>query len=107
MITMSNDNTPKQIVFHVKDPESLYDELRQIVKNGLEQYLNEMKSLNIIDEILDTKGACEFLNISKPTLHKLRTESGLPSAEINGRIFYVKSDLVNYVKSKQFNSDYD
>lgn len=52
------------------------------------------------EDLISQKQACEFLNISMPTIILWRKEKELPHYDFNGRYYYSQSELLQYGKSK-------
>ena len=52
-------------------------------------------------EIMNKKEAAEFLRISLSTIKKLMKEKKIPFSKINGRVLFLKKDLLKWVESKR------
>jgi excisionase family DNA binding protein len=52
------------------------------------------------EKLLTTNEACEFLRISKPTLHRWKKEGIVPHVRFGSNIRYKESDLMNLLKNK-------
>lgn len=55
----------------------------------------------MVNEILNKKEAAEFLRISISNLERLMKEKKIPHSKINGRVLFLKEDLLKWVKSKR------
>jgi len=53
------------------------------------------------DDVLSKKEACKYLKISMATLDRLIKEKKIPFSKINGRVLFLKEDLINWLKSKR------
>lgn len=53
------------------------------------------------DEILGKKEAAKFLKISVSNLSRLMKEKKIPYSKVNGRVLFLKEDLIKWVKSKR------
>ncbi len=53
------------------------------------------------DEILSKKEAAKFLKISVSNLSRLMKEKKIPYSKVNGRVLFLKEDLIKWVKSKR------
>ncbi|KAB7528225.1 helix-turn-helix domain-containing protein [Flagellimonas olearia] len=51
------------------------------------------------DKYLSRKEAAEFLRISETTLWNLDKTQVLPAKRLNGKVLYLKSDLLNFSKT--------
>ena len=51
------------------------------------------------DEFLSRKEAAEFLKISETTLWSLDKNQVLPAKRLQGKVLYLKSDLLNFNKA--------
>lgn len=52
------------------------------------------------DEILNIEQASEFLKIKKSTLYQKKKSNEIPFHKIGGKVVFMKSELIAYVKSK-------
>lgn len=52
-----------------------------------------------MDEILTTREAAEFLKLSVATIYTLQREKKIPCKKIGGQIRFVKSELIDWMKS--------
>ncbi len=53
------------------------------------------------DDIMNRKEAAKYLKISTSTLDRLVKERSIPFSKINGRVLFLKEDLIKWVKSKR------
>lgn len=80
------------------------NELRSILLSVVSEQLQELKKgiVNLIekssfsDEYLSRKEAAEFLKISETTLWTLDKTQVLPATRLNGKVLYLKSQLLNF-----------
>ena len=59
------------------------------------------------DEILSKKEAAKFLKISVSNLSRLMKEKKIPYSKVNGRVLFLKEDLVKWVKNKRVKQEFD
>lgn len=64
----------------------------QTIKDALSKKSSEQK-----DVLLTRKEAADYLNICRTTLWSLDKSGELPSRRIKSKVFYLQSDLVNYL----------
>jgi len=48
---------------------------------------------------LNVSEACAFLNLAQPTIYSLHSRNEIPAMRKNGRLYFFKQDLVDYLKS--------
>ena len=53
------------------------------------------------DDILTKKEASQYLKISLATLNSLMKDSDIPYSKINGKVLFLKADLLEWVASKK------
>lgn len=58
----------------------------------------ETKPIPDPDEILTVKEAALFLKLAVPTIYTLNSKGELPSMKRSQRLYFLKADLVNYLK---------
>jgi DNA-directed RNA polymerase specialized sigma subunit len=85
------------IQMHSIDPEMLASIIKTVLKEELKQVLILLKS-DTGDEYLSRKQAAKFLHISETTLWTLDKNQILPAKRLNGKVLYLKSDLLNFHK---------
>jgi excisionase family DNA binding protein len=51
------------------------------------------------EKVLTVPQAADFLNLSVPTIYSLMSRGELPAMRKNGRCYFLKSELINYLKS--------
>ncbi len=51
------------------------------------------------DEILTVPQAAEFLSLSVPTIYSLISRRELPAMRKNGRVYFFRTELMNYLRS--------
>lgn len=87
------------IQLHKMDPNDLSSLIKSVLKEELKSLLLNLKTNNSsADEYLSRKEAAEFLKISKTTLWNLDKTQVLPATRLNGKVLYLKSDLLNFHK---------
>lgn len=75
---------------------------KSIIGNVVATVLQENKTLfsnnekGESDKYLSRQEAAEFLKISKTTLWSLDKTQVLPARRLNGKVLYLKSDLLNF-----------
>ncbi|MDX8553933.1 helix-turn-helix domain-containing protein [Tenacibaculum sp. 1B UA] len=78
--------------------------MKTIIKEAVLTVLHEQRELSLInnpkrdssDYYLSRKEAAEFLKISETTLWNLDKTQKLPAIRLNGKVLYLKSDLLNF-----------
>lgn len=55
----------------------------------------------ILKEIMFADEVCEVLRISKETLKKWTMKNKIPHKKLMGRNIFFKSEIVNWIKSKE------
>jgi hypothetical protein len=79
-------------------------ELRSILISVVQEQLEEFKKALFVqklvgsksDEYLTRKEAAEFLKISETTLWSLDKNQILPAKRLNGKVLYLRSQLLNF-----------
>jgi len=78
---------------------------KSIIGNAVAKVLQENRELlndsrnESGDKYLSRKEAAEFLRISETTLWNLDKTQVLPAKRLNGKVLYLKSDLLNFSKT--------
>lgn len=76
----------------------MIDELiKKIVKEEVARQLADLhheEPHQAEEKLLTTAEACEFLRVSKPTLHRWKREDIIPHVRLGGNIRYKLSDLI-------------
>lgn len=82
------------------------DDVRRWVKEAITEYLNEAFSKIITtqpveeEQLLCRKEIAGLLGISLVTLHDWMNR-GLPSHKQRGRVYFIRAEVLEYVKSNQ------
>lgn len=84
----------------------LYSHSKQDLEKVVEIILNKVQNFQLLkslkdpekEDLISQKQACEFLNISMPTIILWRKEKDLPHYDYNGRFFYSQKELLEYGK---------
>lgn len=78
----------------------------EVINRKLDSILDYIESQNLPNkEIYTLKEAAKFLGISESSLYKKTSKRAIPySAPSNGKIYFTKSDLINYLKSNRISS---
>lgn len=85
------------IKLHEMQPNELGLLIQKIIKEELKQILFLMKNKNTNeDQVLTRKEAAAFLKVSETTLWTLDKTQVLPAKRLNGKVLYLKSDLLNF-----------
>ena len=79
------------------EPNKLIEIMKSVFNEEMEKFITKMVDLNN-DEYLTRKQAAAFLHISETTLWKLDVSQELPARRLNGKVLYLKSDLLNFSK---------
>jgi len=53
------------------------------------------------DDVLTKKEASRYLKISISTLDRLMKTKDIPYSKINGRVLFLKKDLIQWIESKK------
>ena len=72
-------------------------EFNALIDERIKEHIKSYKQ-NWNDDILTEDEACEFLKISRPTLHKLRKEGKVKYMKVGKGFRYLRSDLLNIGK---------
>ncbi|GAB5398983.1 MAG: hypothetical protein Aureis2KO_05680 [Aureisphaera sp.] len=83
------------IQMHNIDPDALIQMLKALLKEEFKQLLKIISSSSS-DEFFSRKEAAEFLKVSETTLWNLDKTQVLPAKRLNGKVLYLKSDLLNF-----------
>lgn len=80
-------------------PNAVSEIIRRL--DRIEQRLNEQVEGNWEEKLFDTKGAAEFLGISRATLYTKMHKDQLPCYRPEGfnRVFFLKGDLIEHIRS--------
>ena len=85
------------IQLHKINPKELGLIIKETVKEELEPLITLLKHKKTKeDKLLTRKEAAEFLKISNTTLYTLDKTQVLPARRLNGKVLYLKSDLLNF-----------
>ena len=83
------------------------NEFRSLLSTVVCEQLQEFKTIlfqliktNTEEVLLSRKETAEFLKISETTLWSLDKTQVLPAKRLNGKVLYLKSDLLNFFKNK-------
>lgn len=71
--------------------------IKKIVKEEVEKQLADLHHEEpepAEEKLLTTAEACEYLRVSKPTLHRWKRENIIPHVRLGGNIRYKLSDLI-------------
>jgi excisionase family DNA binding protein len=78
-------------------------EVRQMLRQELELFFADRGALQgragNEEEILTIQEAAEFLSLTVPTMYSKVSKGELPSCKRGKRLYFSKTDLVNWVKS--------
>lgn len=83
--------------------QKIFDELKKIDQK-VSSLDGDVKSITKItntmqkDEVLDFVGFCKFLKISAPTGYKYTSHNIVPYFKREGRLYFIKSVLMQWVK---------
>ena len=86
------------IQLHKMEPSRLIEIFKTVIKEELKQLVLNLKNLNN-DEYLTRKQAAKFLHISETTLWTLDKTQILAARRLNGKVLYLKSELLNFSHS--------
>lgn len=70
------------------------DDIAEAVSRTLS---NQLRPANEQREFLDVEQAAEFLNISVPTIHRLKAKDKIPFRKIGSRVIYSRTDLTKWI----------
>lgn len=74
-----------------------YEQLEELSDKLLNKHIQSLKKSahEFDDDVLFTiDEACEFMRITRSTLHKWGKEGTIPQVRKGGRVFYKKSDIM-------------
>ncbi len=82
------------------DLDGFQNIIRRVVAKVLQEDLYPILEnlMQPSDEFLSRKEAAEFLKISETTLWSLDKTQVLPAKRLQGKVLYLKSDLLNFHK---------
>ncbi|MBC7886669.1 MAG: helix-turn-helix domain-containing protein [Ferruginibacter sp.] len=80
-------------------------EIKQWMKEAMKEYFEETKSSNNAElagnePLVSRKEIASFLDISLVTLHDW-IKRGLPSHKQRGRVYFMRSEVLEHIKMKQ------
>jgi hypothetical protein len=85
------------IQLYKMNPTDLGALIKSVLREELKPLLLHIKTKNSSDdEYLSRKETAEFLKISETTLWSLDKTQVLPAIRLNGKVLYLKSDLLNF-----------
>jgi excisionase family DNA binding protein len=88
-----------------------FDSLPQVVQelnskiDNITMLLQSAKPKDKQDDLLVIKEAAKFLNLSVPTLYSKVSKKEMPYMKQGKRLYFSKSELVDYIKSGKVLSD--
>ena len=56
---------------------------------------------NMFSDVLDKKGAAEFLKMSVSNIDRLIQKKEIPHSKVGKRVLFLKEDLINWVRNKR------
>lgn len=81
-------------------PNELTDIIRATVAETVTNVLHrQTSSRQPTDEILSVDEAAAFLRLAKQTVYELNSKGELASMKKGKRLYFLRADLVNYLKS--------
>lgn len=79
-------------------PEAVGLLMREV--NSIKLLLEQQNFSKVDNEKpLTVSEACAFLNLAQPTIYSLHSRNEIPAMRKNGRLYFFKQDLVDYLKS--------
>lgn len=79
-------------------------DLSDLIKSAVNSALKEHQAISKPDNTLLTQTqACELLKISVPTLIQWKVKGLLPFSQINRKIYFRKSDVLNAIEMQMSN----
>lgn len=60
-----------------------------------------MKMLNIKQRVLTIKDACDYLQVSRPTLYRYMKLGGLAHIKLAGAVRFFEKDIVKFLDSNR------
>lgn len=85
------------------------DELLELLKDAVREVLHEQNYVAPIAnsppaiqnlDVLSPAQVCDILRISRPTLNKYRKTGKLKGKKTDGKVFYKRSDIDNFLNNK-------
>jgi hypothetical protein len=95
---MTNENTKLLVQLSVGDLQQL---IKEAVKEELQKITNVIQ-LNPKEkefELLSRKQTAELLNVSETTLFLWNRDKVLEHKKLNNRVYYIKSEVLNKLKT--------
>jgi len=79
----------------------LENTIENAVRRALSKVIPELLSNTTSKKYLTKKEAIQLLNVSAPTLQRMRNERRIPFIQDGRKILYPYADLIAYLESKQ------
>lgn len=82
--------------------------IKKVVKSCVPDIVASMLEQQKIDPELDflsRKEVCEILKVTTTTLHNYKHSGKLIPIKKNGRVYYRKSDVIEYINGKEAHND--
>lgn len=101
---MLNNNIHKS-VYTLNDVKQI---INDVVKSCVPLVVTEILELQKIDpelDLLSRKEVCEILNVTNTTLHNYKHSGKLIPMKKNGKVYYNKQSVLNYLNGKEAQND--
>lgn len=77
------------------------EELKEIIKESVENALSDKEKPKVAEELIKRKDVSKLLKISLVTLNEWMRHGKIPYYRISSRIFFKKSEVLDSLKSGQ------
>jgi excisionase family DNA binding protein len=78
------------------------DELKDLIRDTIENSFKQRGSINEVaveqPTLMKIEEACEFLKVSKVTIHKWKRNGRIPFHRISNRIFFKRTELLDALR---------
>jgi excisionase family DNA binding protein len=91
----------QRVTFEFTHEES--KEFLEVMKSINAAMRSPAKESNDNSEFLDAEQAAKFLKIAKQTLYQLNSQGKLPSIKKEGKLYFKKADLLDWLNSGKKN----
>jgi len=102
---MLNINNKYKDKYSLNEVEKI---IKDVVKNCVPKIVTEILEQQKIDpelDLLSRNEVSKILNVSYPTLHNYKHNKKLIPIKRNGKVYYKKQDIKNYLNGKEAQND--
>lgn len=91
-----------QIQFVGTTPTELVNQLRETIEQVFTAHLNQQPTKTTAPaEYLTTAQVCELLQVNASTLHRWRKKNVLTAYQIEGKVFFKRSQIEEYINNNK------